>query len=252
MNELCGDVNATADGIIGTQTATQPIIDRVIDPPADDPVANNHPADNHPADNHPAEDRFDPSDGPEDESDSAFDLPPPLNRRGLDEPHPHSQHSSDDSDRPITQTSTPATLEPRSFNKKPTPRIRPNTKAKLASSLDNSAELLKKQAAEAFDRDKLRAKTIAAHDAAKENIIVTQARLEQEAHAFKHTAIPSQDKAMDIFNKEWREHFNDNKAATEAIILFEQEDKCRTFINLDPELRWSWLALSLGYHVVDE
>ncbi|KAH9818747.1 hypothetical protein DFH28DRAFT_1150286, partial [Melampsora americana] len=246
MNELCGDVNATADGIIGTQMATQPIIERVIDPPAKDPVANdqsanNHPADNQSANNHPADDRFDPSDDPKDESDSAFYLPPPLNRRG-----------NNDSDRPITQTSTPATLKPRSFNKKPTPRIRPNTKAKLASSLDNSAELLKNRSAEAIDRDKLRAKTIAAHDAAKENIILTQACLEQEAHAFKHTAIPSQDKALDIFNKEWREHFDDNKAATEAIILFEQEDKCRTFINSDPELRWSWLALSLGYNVVNE
>ncbi|KAH9811567.1 hypothetical protein DFH28DRAFT_900357 [Melampsora americana] len=247
MNELCGNVNATADGIIGTQTATQPIIKQVINPPADNPVANDQSANNLPADN-----RFDPSDGPKDESDSAFYLPPPLNRRGLDEPHPHSQHSSDDSDRPITQTLTPATLKPCSFNKKPTPCIQPNTKAKLASSLDNSAELLKNQAAEAIDRDKLRAKTIAAHDAAKENIILTQARLEQEAHAFKHTAIPSQDKVMDIFNKNWRQHFNDNKAATEAIILFEQEDKCCTFINSDPELRWSWLALSLGYHVINE
>ncbi|KAH9817950.1 hypothetical protein DFH28DRAFT_888681, partial [Melampsora americana] len=114
------------------------------------------------------------------------------------------------------------------------------------------AKLLENQPAEATNCSKLRGKTIAAHDAAKENIILTQAHLEQEAHAFKHTFIPSQDKAMDIFNKDWRQHFDDNKAATESIIRFEQEDKCCTFINSDPDLRWSLLALSLGYGVVNE
>ncbi|EGG02586.1 uncharacterized protein MELLADRAFT_110029 [Melampsora larici-populina 98AG31] len=153
----------------------------------------------------------------------------------------------------ITQTAATPTPKPWSFSKKPAPRVRPNTKAKLAASLDNSAELLKDQATQAIDREILKAKTVAAHDAAKEAMLITAARLDQESLAFRHTTIPSQEKAMSIFNKDWKTHFGkDPKAASEAILLFEHEDKCRTFINSDPELRWSWLALSLGYTVVDE
>ncbi|EGF97773.1 uncharacterized protein MELLADRAFT_114098 [Melampsora larici-populina 98AG31] len=158
-----------------------------------------------------------------------------------------NDNSDDDG---ITQTAATPTPKPRSFSKKPAPRVRPNTKAKLATSLDNSADLLKTQATQAIQREKLKADAIAAHDAAKEQILVTAAQLDRESLTFKFTAVPSQDKALEIFNKSWREHFDDTAAATEAILLFEQEDKCRTFINSDPELRWSWLALSLGYRIV--
>ncbi|KAH9824346.1 hypothetical protein DFH28DRAFT_1162828, partial [Melampsora americana] len=238
MNELFGDVNATADGIIGTQTATRPI-------------TNPQPVEKEAVDKRPA-DNFDISDGIEDNEED-FRLPPPLKRPGLDDTGRYSEHLNDDSDGSITHTATPITPKPRAFNKKPTARIRPNTKAKLASSWDNSSELLKDQAQQALDRETLRANTVAAHDSEKERILLTAARLDQESLALKHTTIPSQDKALAIFNTSWQDHFgDDSKAATEAIILFEQEDKCRTFINSDPELRWSWLALSLGYSVVNE
>ncbi|KAH9821644.1 hypothetical protein DFH28DRAFT_1186869 [Melampsora americana] len=120
MNKLCGEVNATVNGIIGTQTATPPLIDQVINPPADnsvandpsadDSVGNNQSAEERPANNpvvnnqsakecpannqsakeRPANNQFDLSDGLKDEIDNGFCLPPPLKRRGLDEPHPHS------------------------------------------------------------------------------------------------------------------------------------------------------------------
>ncbi|KAH9817949.1 Myb/SANT-like DNA-binding domain-containing protein [Melampsora americana] len=109
MNKLCGNVNATANGIIGAQTATPPIIEQAIDPPANNPVATNQSAEECPANN-----CLDPSDGLEDEGDNGFCLPPELKHRGLDEPHPRSEHSSDNSDGPITQTATPATPKPHS------------------------------------------------------------------------------------------------------------------------------------------
>ncbi|KAH9822680.1 hypothetical protein DFH28DRAFT_881931 [Melampsora americana] len=246
MHELFGDVNATADGIVGTQTVTRPNTNPV-NPPANDSASDDPSAPNHPIVERPG------GLSDDDDDDEAYRLPPPLKRQGIYDVRHHSDHnhSGEDSDGSLTQTTFSATPKPRAYNKKPTPRVRPNTKAKLANSLDKSSELLKTQAAEALDRDKLRAQTIAAHDAAKESALVTAARLDRESLAFRFTTVPSQDKAMAIFNEGWKEHFGDNpKAASEAILLFEHEDKCRTFVNAHAELRWSWLALSLGYTVV--
>ncbi|KAH9808128.1 hypothetical protein DFH28DRAFT_910733, partial [Melampsora americana] len=124
--------------------------------------------------------------------------------------------------------------------------------AKLASSLDNPTKSLRTQAKQALNHNQIRAQSVAAHNAAKVEMLRTAVLLDQQSLALKHTNIPSQEKAMKIFNKHWQKHFTDNKAATEAIILFENKEKCHTFVNLDPVLRCSWLALSLGYHIVKE
>ncbi|KAH9813947.1 hypothetical protein DFH28DRAFT_1083353 [Melampsora americana] len=247
MNELFGDVNATADGIVGTQTGSQPITQPAIRPPANDPALNSLPAidltaekepaekevaENEPTGKRRADNQFKLSDGNEDDNDNVFCLPPPLKRQSLDDTRHHSEHLGDDSDGSITHTATSNTPKPRAFTKKTPSRD---------------------QAQQALDRETLRAKMVADHDAAKEQILITTAQLEQESLALRHTTIPSQPKAMAIFNKSWRNHFGDDpKAASEAILLFEQEDKCRTFINSDQTLRWSWLALSLGYSVVKD
>ncbi|KAH9811568.1 hypothetical protein DFH28DRAFT_981342 [Melampsora americana] len=163
----------------------------------------------------------------------------------------HSHHSDDDSDGPITQASTRASSKRASAGKKPPARIRPNTKAKLAAALDNSADILKKESTEAINRERLKAKTIADHDLAKERILETSARLERESIVLKLRSAPSQVEAMKIFNASFMVHFTDMVAAAAAIKVFENEDKCQTFINSPDLLRWSWLAGELGFSVVE-
>jgi hypothetical protein len=89
----------------------------------------------------------------------------PVNR-------PQSHHSDDDSDEPVT---TRAASKRPSAGKKPPTCIRPNTKAKLAAAMDKSAESLKNQSTEAIDRERLKAKSIADHDLAKEKLLETAA-----------------------------------------------------------------------------
>ncbi|KAH9814892.1 hypothetical protein DFH28DRAFT_928506 [Melampsora americana] len=132
INQLFGNVNATANGIVGTQTGSQPITQPAICPPANNPSSENLPAmdltaETEPAEKEPAENqltenqptgkqradnRFDLSDGKKDENDNVFCLPPPFKRQGLDDTCHYSEHSADNSDGGITHTSTPNTPKP--------------------------------------------------------------------------------------------------------------------------------------------
>ncbi|KAH9823407.1 hypothetical protein DFH28DRAFT_1118818 [Melampsora americana] len=55
MNKLFGDVNATSDGIIGTQTASHPVTHPAIHPSADNLSSDNLPAIDLMAENKPME-----------------------------------------------------------------------------------------------------------------------------------------------------------------------------------------------------
>ncbi|KAH9815982.1 hypothetical protein DFH28DRAFT_1057078 [Melampsora americana] len=247
MNKLFGDTNATAEGIVGTQTL----------PPTNHnqtATATTSATTTATPDQEPAIDKIVGHGFDDEDDEGAFDLPPPLkNRRN---PHhqddqAQSDHSSNEDEAPITTTSTPVTAKRGAIGKKAPPRARPNTKVKLANSLDNSAALLRTQANQTLDRERLRAQTIAAHDTAKESSLITAARLEREAMALRHNTCPSQAEAMKILTESWENHI-DTMGASLAIQLFENEDKCRTFINAPHPLRWSWLALALGYVNVQE
>jgi hypothetical protein len=116
--------------------------------------------------------------------------------------------------------------------------------------MDKSAESLKNQSTEAIDRERLKAKSIADHDLAKEKLLETAARLERETAAFRLRRAPSQAEAMGIFKASFLEYFTDMGVATAAVKIFENEDKCQTFILTPNLLRWGWLAGELGFQVV--
>ncbi|EGG02175.1 uncharacterized protein MELLADRAFT_110370 [Melampsora larici-populina 98AG31] len=179
-------------------------------------------------------------------------LHPYLGLGQFDPAHQASDHSGSETDEPITQSQASTSMTAKIRGKKPAGRIRPNTKAKLAASLDSSVDSLKNQASEAIKRERIRAQSIIDHDNAKVTILETAARLDQKLLIIKSSKAPSQPEAMALFTLSYKEHFSDVMAATSAIQLFENEDKCTTFINSPPELRWTWLAIALGYTVVNE
>ncbi|EGG07871.1 uncharacterized protein MELLADRAFT_85168 [Melampsora larici-populina 98AG31] len=138
-------------------------------------------------------------------------------------------------------TQIPAHDPPSQSKPKVGPRTRPASKANIATALNNAASHGQARMNSALQREKIRARSSAAHDARKATRAQEAARLEQESLALKQSATPSLKQAMEIFKADATIQSQDDKSRLAGSKVLRTEDNCAFFIQLEDKLRWPWI-----------
>ncbi|KAH9809632.1 hypothetical protein DFH28DRAFT_1079906 [Melampsora americana] len=120
-------------------------------------------------------------------------------------------------------------------------RNRPASKANIATALNNAASQSQTRINGAVQREMIRAKSSADHDARKASRAQEAARLEQECLALKQSATPSLKQAMEIFKADATIQSQDDKIRLAGSKVLRTEDNCAFFIQLEDKLRWPWI-----------